>query len=191
MKLVLALIISISAFGGEILNNNDILAKKHMRLDLDGLELWDLSPSERQSATSAFTEKCLVEIPSRTTEHYRKLSSYNNFFTLHDIHGDYKVIKRFHSGYGTQLICRADIYTSKFANIYFKAEYTEIFVDKNGTLELCKDKVAKIDETASKDGIITRRAYFEYAKDSNGNVYFPRCQIAKVYVVDIRTQETR
>ncbi|MCT4641578.1 MAG: hypothetical protein N4A33_04720 [Bacteriovoracaceae bacterium] len=182
MKLLALVLISTSIFAStRIIDNGDIIKKKYLRIDVDGMLLREFPKDQRQAAIKAFEHKCLVEIPDETTEHYRALQSNSNFFNVHDIHGEYRVIKSFTKRFGPHYICQADIYTSDFSNIYFEAHYSEIYRAEN-TLGLCKKKLEEIDQTAEVDGVLTRRAYFTIFSNGRRGFSYPECQTMKIIV---------
>lgn len=178
LVMTLVLFTSATAFSQRI-QNGDILRKDGLTLNLDGLEIWDVAPEEQAQALEAFSDRCLNEIAARNNAHAEALAHVHAFFHPNDLVTEYKIIKN-RTSYGDQYLCRASIKIKKSSLFTFSFEYSPIYSDPNGTEELCRSKIEEIDQTAIENRIYTRRAYFTYAQDSNGNVYFPKCQTLKI-----------
>ncbi len=184
MKIVLLLCITCSVLAGgrSRIQNDDIIKKKSLTINVDGLELWDIPLEQREQARQDFVVKCYEEIPARSTNHYLAVEAQSEFFNFHDIHTTYNVVEKRYRNLGTQLICRNMIQTTRTSGVYFDADYSEVYSDRNGTMELCKEKIAQIDATAAQNGVLTRRAYFTYSRDRDGNVTFPKCQTLTIFL---------
>ena len=180
----LVLLMSMSSVMGSVNNidHDDIIESSFLKIDVDGIELWDISPELRVEASENFTNKCLVEIPHRSNNSATNLlAKYKQLKHLIDV--EYKVIQRKISGYGVQLICVSTIKSHHPEYIHFATEYSEIFENEMGTLDICKEKIENIDRDAVTQDVIARRAYFDYKKLRSGEVIFPRCQTLKVSMI--------
>lgn len=182
LTLILSMLFTSTLSFSQQIQYGDILKKNSLIMNVDGIELWDIPVEEREMAINTFTEKCLVEIPNRTFDQANDLEVSHPFFNYRALDTDYKVVYTTYRGFGTQLTCRATITTNKLAQFHFTFEYSQIFSDRNGTEQICRDQITDIDATSVVDGVLIRRAYFAYSQDRNGNVFFPKCQTLKVFV---------
>ncbi len=182
--LLLLFIISLTASAQDYLKHQDIIKSNYLRLNIDGLESWDIHPDIREEKIQEFYNRCQEEIRGRSQAHERDLAAlYPHFFSTENYERTHKVLK-VRTRFGTQYICRAEIQVSENAEFLFVPEYSEIYVDKiNGTLEICRAKIQEIDANALEDQVFTRRAYFEYQRRAcNGCPIYPRCQTLKVRI---------
>lgn len=188
MKLLLLMLLATSAFAvgsisNRVIHNDDYISSTFLRLNLDGILLWEYDLDVRQAKIEEFKDKCLNEIPLRVENNFSKLYDSIDFLKRHDIDASYKIISKFYRGYGEQLICQSRIKSGHPELINFKAHYSEIYTDnENGTIELCRQKIAQIDETAVANNTLTRRAYFDY-KYRNGQHTYPSCQTLSIEIV--------
>lgn len=182
MLLTFSLLLASTFSFSQNIQHGDILKKNSLTLNVDGIELWDIPVNERETAIKDFTEKCTNEIPQRTQDHAELLEASHSFFAYNALDIDHQVITMEHRGFGTQLICRASIKTNSEALFHFAFEYSEIFSNRNGTEEICRERIQDIDATSVQEAVLTRRAYFTYGYDRAGNVIFPKCQTLKIFV---------
>jgi hypothetical protein len=184
MKFLALLILSTAVLaGGRRIQNDDYISKTFLRLNLDGILLWEFNEEEVESKIQEFKEKCLNEIPTRVNEHFNGLADSIEFFKRHDIEANYKIVSKRYRGLGEQLICQSTIRSQHPKHIRFKAKYSKIYKDRvNGTMELCREKIAEIDANAIENHTLTRRAYFTYSR-RRGESFFPSCQTLTVEII--------
>ncbi len=182
--LVLCLVVFTSqSFAKRHLQNDDIIRSRYLRMNIDGLESWDIHPDVREEKIEEFKIRCLKNILGRAQKHERDLAALYRFFNLEDYQRVHKVHK-IKTQYGDQYLCQAEIKVKKNASFAFKAKYSKIFKDRvNGTMELCRKKIESIDDIALKKKIFTRRAYFSYKRRACDSCpTYPKCQTLKVFL---------
>lgn len=188
MKFILVsffLLVSASSFAQKkIINNSDILKYDYLKIELDGVELWDVDDSKIEDTRASFHQRCTEDISERMESHFLLLSDSHDFFNPMDISRENRVVSKFYHKLGEQLICESIITINEDAGFFFELDYSTIFKNRfKGTYHLCQDLIKEIDRSTVRQGVIVRRAYYTY-KQKKGKAFFPSCQTLAVRITE-------